>query len=140
MKDSECSESAIEFLNIIWRSMQYLDDKYDDMATKTSTHLFIKDVFFALQHNQFYIENFKALSSALYVMVAKWEAANFAETSGTHNALSFMWRAGYYDLVLLVYYLCKGYDNGMYAAYNILSMYGESLVDYLEEFKRCPTP
>lgn len=140
MKDSECSESAIEFLNIIWRSIQFLDDKYDLMPPKTGTDLFLKDVFFSLQHNQFYLENFKVLNSAFYMVVAKWDAANVAEKYGIHNALSFVWRAGYYDLVLLVYYLCKGYDHGIHAAYRILSMYGESFEDYMKELKKCPTP
>jgi hypothetical protein len=46
-----------------------------------------------------------------------------------------MWRAGYYDLVLLVIQICHGYEKALLAAPSVMSLYGETLADYLGEFE-----
>ena len=64
------------------------------------------------------------------VQLLKWQASDKAERDGRADAKSFMWRAGYYDLVLFVNLLC----NGPSAPIAPLSLYGETLADYLKEF------
>lgn len=135
-----CCPDAVEFLNIVWRSIQFIDDVQDGDKPKTSTTDFMHDMFFTLHTNLFYINHFQSLNSAIFVMIAKWHAANVFEERGEPTHLSFVWRAGFYDLALLVFYLCKGYKNGVIAAPTILSYYGEDYNAYIQEFKKCPTP
>jgi hypothetical protein len=57
------------------------------------------------------------------------------ERAGNADAKSYMWRAGYYDLVLLVIQICHGYEKALLAAPSVMSLYGETLADYLGEFE-----
>lgn len=46
-----------------------------------------------------------------------------------------MWRAGFYDVALLVVCLVHGYEKAIPMAKEIMDFYGETLEGYLEEFK-----
>lgn len=66
--------------------------------------------------------------------ILKWQASDHVEREGDVDARSFMWRAGYYDIILTVVQLCHGQEVAKESAHLIMRMYGEKYEDYLEEF------
>jgi hypothetical protein len=58
------------------------------------------------------------------------------EREGNASAQSYVWRAGYYELVLAAVRLCHGPVAAASVAHKVLGLYGEKLDDYLSEFKK----
>jgi hypothetical protein len=71
---------------------------------------------------------------ALGTAILKWKASDDAERSGQADEKSFVWRATYYDLVLLVVLVCQGRESAMEKAGAVMALYGESFAKYREEF------
>ncbi|MDZ7905169.1 MAG: hypothetical protein U5N55_04900 [Cypionkella sp.] len=119
--------SALEWLCDLWLVTQVLDDRADgdktDAAENAAAAIFVR-----MPMNPFYDANRMALIPVLAVQLAKWRAANAAENAGLADEKSFMWRAGYYDVVAAACILC-GIDGevGLHA-------YGEPFADYKKEF------
>jgi hypothetical protein len=90
--------------------------------------------------NPFFLANAAALQASLAQLVLKWQASDDAERQGQADARSFVWRAGYYDLVLLVVLLTKGHADAMKDAKTVMHLYGETLHEYLKEFPPCQIP
>jgi hypothetical protein len=67
-------------------------------------------------------------------MILKWQASDQAERAGRADARSFMWRAGFYDVVLMAVALCHGSGHATNVASDVMAIYGEKLEDYLKEF------
>jgi hypothetical protein len=55
------------------------------------------------------------------------------ERDGQACATSFVWRAGYYDLVLAAVQIEHGSQLAMDIGPVVLKLYGESLEDYMKE-------
>lgn len=129
-------EDATEFVMLMWTMIQRFDDMVDEpeKMTRSDKDALIWDSLVTLPTNAFYLRNVGALSSAVVLMIAKWKASDTAEREKRHDARSFVWRAGFYDVFLLVYILCKGPVQGLEAAETVLSLYGETLDDYMREF------
>ncbi len=127
---------ARDWLLDLWRAIQLLDDAADGDAIDPAT---VPDVVWALfvrmPLNDFYRRYAASLIPILSVQILKWDAANQAERAGNADERSYMWRAGYYDVVLAVCQMC-----GLTAAGPaVMAMYGETFTDYRGEFP-CPTP
>ena len=120
-----------EFLMVIWRVTQFFDDVADgDTVSRETLDAALWDCLIGLNSNGFFIARRAELLPVMAVQLLKWQASDKAERDGRADAKSFMWRAGYYDLVLFVNLLCNGPD----APIAPLSLYGETLSDYLKEF------
>jgi hypothetical protein len=93
----------------------------------------VEDVAFALfvrmPMNGFWQANQGALLPILALACIKWRASNEAEATGRADARSFMWRAGFYDVLAMVCHIC-GKD-----AVQALAAYGETFAGYCEEFQ-----
>lgn len=131
---------AVGFLIVLWRVIQFFDDVYDcdvdQKHIKDNVAKALFDAIIALNDNKFFIENRAVLLPSMSVMILKWTASNVSEENQNVSAQSYMWRAGYYDVVLLVNLLCNGIANTEVNANKILSIYGESFDDYLKEFNK----
>lgn len=119
----------------LWNLIQVLDDaadgdKADPMAVKRATWA----IFQNMPLNDFFRQYAAVLQPVLVLQLLKWEAANEAEAAGSADAKSYVWRAGYYDVVLMCCHLCRITGAGRAC----MDMYGETLAEYLEEFK-CQT-
>lgn len=126
---------ASAWLLDVWQVIQTLDDVADgDAVDRSSLDATVWAALVTLPANPFYIANFQALSAALATAVLKWQASDAVERAGHADARSYMWRAGYYDLVLLVVLLTKGHATAMNNAVKVMHLYGEQLDDYLKEF------
>ncbi len=124
-------DAAHNWLMDVWHAWQVLDDAADGtsgnraLAEDVTMALFVR-----MPLNGFWQANAGALVPMLALQITKWKAANAAEAEGRADARSYMWRAGYYDLVAAVCLLC-GKDHDALAA---LSIYGETFEEYRGEF------
>ena len=129
---------AVGWLLDIWQLIQTLDDVADgDPVSRDNLNATIWAALVTMPANPFYLANAQTLQSGLASLVLKWQASDDAERQGKADARSFVWRAGYYDLVLLVVLLTKGHATAMGKAMTVMHLYGETLHEYLKEFPAC---
>jgi hypothetical protein len=127
--------AAIDWLLNLWDVSQLFDDVAD--KTPIDREALDRAIFASLVQmpaNPFFAANSTTLLPLLATVVLKWKASDDAELEGKADERSFVWRAGYYDMVLGVVLLCHGPDVAMKAAKLVMSMYGESFADYSKEF------
>lgn len=129
----ELPDAAVDWLLDLWRVIQVFDDIHDgDPVADVMPALWAGLV--TMPGNPFYQANAAALQAAVATAILKWHAANEAEDAGKADERSYVWRAAYYDVVLLVTLLCHGKEYALRMAPTIMLMYGEPFADYREEF------
>jgi hypothetical protein len=122
---------AINWLMDVYRVIQVLDDAADgDKVNRNHIEDAAMAIFVRLPINSFFQEKAAGLIPTLALCVIKWSHANDAEEGGWADERSFMWRAGFYDLVATVCILCGQPASARLA----LDLYGESFADYRREF------
>ena len=123
--------SPTEYLCELYNSFQVFDDAYDrDEANKKDVERAVWWSFVGQAANDFYSQKSAELTPVVAVQILKWRAANEAEEAGRADAQSYMHRAGFYDIVMLVCHLC-----GVEASHDtVLRLYGETFEDYKKEF------
>ena len=132
----ELPKPAIEWLLMLWHVTQVFDDVADGDEVKRDD---LDDaIYFSLvgmNVNAF----FKAYSNELLPVVAnfilKWQGSDTVERAGEINETSFVWRAGYFDVVMMVVLLCHGQEKAKWLSPYVLKTYGEDFQDYVKEFK-----
>jgi len=87
-----------------------------------------------MNQNTFWIANSHSLAPIVATVILKWQASDQAERAGQADAKSFVWRAGYYDVVLMVVALCHGTKQATDKAQQVMELYGETFEDYMKEF------
>jgi len=126
---------AVEWLSILWEVIQTFDDYADgDAVARQELDALIWNALVALPCHPFFVAHAHTLGVALSTAILKWQASDRAEREGLADARSFVWRASYYDVVLVVLNLCYGPTVAQSKAYLVMSLYGEKLDDYLKEF------
>jgi len=131
----ELPANATAWLLDLWRLTQFFDDVVDgDLIRPQAAHDAVWKAFVTFPANPFYVTNATVLQAALATAVLKWEASHTAERTCMADERSFMWRAAYYDIVLLVVLLCQGYESAMAKAPTVMALYGEKFSDYRAEF------
>lgn len=127
--------AAQEWLLMLWQAIQTFDDYADnDPVKRNDLDATIWNTLVAMPQNPFFAQHAAALLSALSVAILKWQASDRQERAGTVDARSFVWRAGYYDVVLLTVQLVHGPAAATAVSNKVLGLYGESLDDYMKEF------
>jgi len=125
--------AAVDWLLDLWQVIQVFDDAHDgDPVGDVMPALWASLV--SMPSNPFYVANAAALQGAVATAILKWHAANEAEDAGEADERSFVWRAAYYDVVLLVVLLCYGQTEALRLAPVVMLMYGEPFAAYREEF------
>lgn len=124
-------QDAARFLLILWDFIQMVDDKVDGDTPEHADRV-AWDMLVGLPCNPFYRQNMDILSPVLALQINKWRVCNAREKAGKADAKSYMWRAGYYDIILAVAQLC-GLPGDALAL--VPDLYGETLDDYLREFE-----
>lgn len=128
--------NSVSWLVMLFDSVQVFDDVQDgDAIQSADLHACIWHTLVAMPQNPFFAANAQALLPAVATAIMKWHAANASESACSADAKSFVWRAGFYDVVLLCVILCRGPEYAQANAEQILRLYGESLPDYLTEFE-----
>lgn len=129
----ELPPAAVAWLLDLWKFIQIFDDYADgDPVTRDDTYEAAMAVLVKMPSNPFFRKNADWLHPLLYQLVMKWAASDMAELSGQADERSFMWRAGYYDVVCQVVGLIHGSD--VQKGYAALSLYGEAMAEYRKEF------
>lgn len=129
----ELSYAAQDWLMDMWHFIQVFDDYADtESVARDDRDKALWAVLVKMPSNEFYLKYNSWLLPAVAQCVMKWMASDLAEREGCADERSYMWRAGYYDLVCLV----TGLEHGPSSekAWKALSLYGESAKSYLEEF------
>ena len=130
----ELPEDAVDFLMNTWDD-QFFDDIADgDEVKREDLNKIIYDFFIGFYVNRFFLDNLISLKSQLSTLILKWEASDVAERQGEASVRSFMWRAGYYDLILAVITLVHGHEKALLLSKVVMDFYGENFDEYLEEF------
>lgn len=128
-------DEAIDWLNQVWDVMQFFDDVADnDKVNRKDLDRAIWGSFVGMPGNEFYIKNCQILLPVLATSILKWQGSDKAERSGFADEKSFMWRAGFYDVILIVMQICFGAEITVAHADQIMRLYGENFNDYLREF------
>lgn len=128
-------QPAIDWLLSLWNIFQVFDDVADgDPVSRADLDACIWDSLAGFYQNSFFAANAAALVPLMAVCILKWQASDRVERDGKPTALSYAWRAGYYDIVLAVVSICHGHQAAAHNAHLVMALYGESLTDYLAEF------
>lgn len=126
-------ESAQAFLLALWDAIQGLDDWHD--GTPADTFPAIWACLVQLPGNPFLAANATVLIPVMANMVLKWVAANAVEDARDQDQLdkAYVWRAGYYDVVLQTVLIVHGKDAKDMAVH-VMKLYGETREEYRGEF------
>jgi hypothetical protein len=128
--------TAVDWLIMLYEAIQVFDDVADnDLVNREDLNSTIWNTLVAMGQNPFWRGNSETLSPIVASMILKWQGSDQAERDGKADAKSFMWRAGYYDVVLMAVALCHGTKAATAHAQDVMRLYGETLESYLMEFK-----
>jgi hypothetical protein len=128
-------ESAIDWLCMLWHVTQVWDDVADgDQIERQDLDNAIWYSLVGMFSNPFFQANSSSLLPLVANLIMKWQASDYVERENEADARSFIWRAGFYDVVMMVVTLCHGHEKAKTLSYYVMNMYGEKLEDYLKEF------
>lgn len=131
----ELPPDAAAWLLDLWHMAQLFDDVADgDAVDRSALDLAVWKGLVTMPANPFFTAHLAALQPAVAVAILKWKASDDAERAGQADEKSFVWRAGYYDIVLLVVLLVHGYQKAMEKSSLVMALYGEDFAQYREEF------
>ena len=126
---------AIDWLLMLFEAIQVFDDVADgDPVEREDLNAVIWNTLVGMNQNTFWIANSHSLTPVVATMILKWQASDQAERDGKADAKSFVWRAGYYDVVLMTVALCHGTQQATEKAQQVMELYGETFEDYMKEF------
>jgi hypothetical protein len=126
---------ATEWLMMLWGAIQVFDDVADgDPVEREDLNAAIWNTLVGMNQNSFWAANSFSLAPVVATMILKWQGSDQAERAGNADARSYVWRAGYYDVVMMVVALCHGTKYATDNAHLVMALYGETLEDYMKEF------
>jgi len=126
---------ATEWLMMLWGAIQVFDDVADgDPVEREDLNAAIWNTLVGMNQNSFWAANSITLAPIVATMILKWQGSDQAERAGNADARSYVWRAGYYDVVMMVVALCHGTKYATDNAHLVMALYGETLEDYMKEF------
>jgi len=126
---------VVEWLVMVYDAIQVFDDIADgDTVERKDLNATIWNTMVGMHQNQFFITNSHHLVPLLATAIMKWQASDQAERAGEADARSFVWRAGYYDLILMAVSLTHGPGFATKNAHLVMELYGEKFEDYMKEF------
>lgn len=127
--------SAVEWLCDLYAVIQLFDDVADgDKVERLDLNRVIWAALVGMNTNPFFAANSATLLPVMAAQIMKWQASDLAERTGNADARSYMWRAGFYEIVLMACHLVKGREWTDNNAALVLGMYGETLDEYMTEF------
>ena len=131
----ELPHDAAQFVIMIFHFSQFFDDVADgDEIKREDLDMNIFNCFVGMNSNPFFVTYRMQLLPILDLIIIKWQGSDIAERTGRANEKSFMWRAGFYDLLMSVVSLCHGYKKANSMAVDVMNFYAETIEEYKEEF------
>jgi hypothetical protein len=139
-EELQLPNDAAIWLGMLFDAAQVFDDFADgDKVERKDLDALIWNTLLEMPMNPFYVKHASMLYPAIATAILKWQASDTVERLGQPTAISFAWRAGFYDIILLVYVICFGPVQAKENAHRIMALYGENFDDYMKEFI-CQTP
>jgi hypothetical protein len=128
---------AVEWLCQLFDVIQTFDDLVDNdrLVQKNEIHALIWSTLVSLPQNPFYQANSAVLGPLIATSIMKWHGANQVESEKKPGPVAFAWRAGFYDVVLMVVALVHGHQVAAENANKVIELYGEDYAEYLKEFQ-----
>lgn len=127
---------AVEWLVMVYEAIQVFDDIADgDTVERKDLNATIWNTLVGMHQNAFFLANSHYLIPLLATAIMKWQASDHAERNGQADARSFVWRAGYYDLILMAVSITHGPGFANNNAHLVMEFYGEKFEDYMKEFE-----
>ena len=127
---------AVKWLLDLFHAFQVFDDFADgDPVERNDLNAVIWNTLVGMQQNAFYMQNSFRLLPVISVNILKWQASDTVERADSADAKSYVWRAGYYEIVLAVVQIYHGPEFAAQNAHIVLGLYGETYDDYMKEFK-----
>jgi hypothetical protein len=137
----ELPPAAVDYLCELFECIQALDDWVDgDPVTREDKDRAIWGSFAGLQLQPWFLNNSPLLLPLHATAVLKWKGADTVERSGGNLHVAYVWRAGFFDIVLQCVLIAHGAPKAMRLAHLVIALYGESFDDYAKEFTRCQIP
>lgn len=131
-------DDAIKYLDDFYHVIQAWDDFVDgDEMSRENKDRAIYASLVEIPSNPFFRQNASILLPIHSNLVLKWKASDTAELKGESLHQAYMWRAGFYDLVLQVVSIVHGPALAMQSAHEVMALYGESYEEYVKEFEKC---
>jgi hypothetical protein len=128
-------EPAVNWLMTMFDVIQTLDDFADgEQVERKDLDALIWNTLVALPGNAFFMQHAGMLLPVIAMAILKWQASDQAEREGRADERAYMWRAGYYDLVLMAVLLTHGSLKTTEISEKIMRLYGEEFKDYIKEF------
>lgn len=128
------SDEATDWLIALWQVIQLFDDLVDgDEIDRDDADQALWNALIGLPANMFFQKHSTILFPLMSIAILKWKASDTVEREGEACATSFVWRAGYYDLVLAAVQVEHGTQAAMEIGHAVLKLYGENLEDYMKE-------
>ena len=128
-------EDARDWLLSLWNAIQVFDDMADgDFPDRDKLDAAICDTLVNMPANPFFRRYSHALLPIMAVAILKWQGSDEAERTNVADARSYMWRAGFYDVVLAVVRLVHGDEVAKGCAIKVMHLYGEDFSAYIKEF------
>lgn len=127
-------DDAREWLMALWNAIQVFDDIADgDAINRDDLNAAISDTLVNMPANPFFQRNAVVFLPLLAVAILKWQASDKMERAGNPTEVSFVWRAGFYDIVLAVVHVCHGQAVALDVCDKVAGFYGENYTDYVKE-------
>lgn len=127
---------AADWLLGLWTAIQVFDDVADgDTVSRNDLTAAIVNTLIVMPANPFFRAHVDQLTPVLTLAFLKWSASDTAERNGRAGPKSYMWRASYYDVVMIVVALCHGVSSASNDAEAVMNLYGETLDGYMKEFE-----
>jgi len=127
---------AADMLIQLWNVAQFFDDCADGGRIKRADlNRTLWDCLVGIQLNRFYANNSAMLIPVISTAIMKWQGSDATERRGAADARSYMWRAGFYDVVMMTCIIAHGPDVATSQAGMVMRNYGETLADYMQEFQ-----
>lgn len=128
-------KEASQWLIMLYDMIQFLDDVKDgDPISDDSFNSNLWNFLINFPLNPFYQLHSATLAPLIAVNILKWKTSNILEQDKNVSPVSFVWRAGYYEIVLMCVGLCFSHEVDNDKLSYVANMYGEKLENYLEEF------
>lgn len=127
--------SAVDWLMSLFHAIQIFDDYADgDPVSRKDLDKTIWETLASMPTNPFYLQHAFTLGPAVGMMILKWQGSDKAEREGKADARSYMWRAGFYDVVLAAVQCAHGPEVATLVSHQVMELYGETWEEYREEF------
>jgi len=127
--------AAHDWVMALWNAIQVFDDMADgDFPDRENLFACIADTLCTMPMNPFYRAHQETLAPLVAVALLKWRAADDVERAGMPTETSFVWRAGFYDIILAIVQIVHGQEVARDLAQHVMALYGESYAEYQKEF------